>query len=156
QHYKQAGAAKAASGALVGDAYLAPNAPVSIPCGGTEPNLLYLGGEPRYTKFKSIVDGQSKTLLVGEKHVPTLAFGYLVTPSGETAYDNSIYNGDNAETVGRAAGPSRPLAAWLDEPENKNFGGPHKGICQFVFVDGSVHALAVTVDGVILGYLANR
>jgi prepilin-type processing-associated H-X9-DG protein len=48
------------------------------------------------------------------------------------------------------------LARNPDEPVGINFGGPHPGVCQFVFADGSVHPLAVQIDEVTLGYLANR
>jgi prepilin-type N-terminal cleavage/methylation domain-containing protein/prepilin-type processing-associated H-X9-DG protein len=131
------------------------------PCGGSDPNLIYQG-ESLYLHMVSLLDGTSKTLLVGEKHVPNYAFGYNANPpslpAGHRAdvYDNSIYNADYAITIGRYAGQAKPLASAPDESFNDNFGGPHAGVCQFVFADGSVRALAVEMDGVILGYLANR
>jgi hypothetical protein len=36
------------------------------------------------------------------------------------------------------------------------FGSAHNNVCQFVFCNSAVHSLNFTVDGVTLGYLANR
>jgi prepilin-type N-terminal cleavage/methylation domain-containing protein/prepilin-type processing-associated H-X9-DG protein len=130
-------------------------------CTGTFPDSIFVS-EPLYLPIKKLTDGLSKTLLVGEKHVPAYAQGYWQNPPNLPAghrndvYDQSIYNPDWCITVGRYAGPSKPLATSENESFNDNFGGPHAGVCQFVFADGSVHALSVEIDGVVLGYLANR
>lgn len=39
---------------------------------------------------------------------------------------------------------------------NQYFGGPHSGVCQFVFCDGSVKAIKTSVDIYTLTYLATR
>jgi prepilin-type processing-associated H-X9-DG protein len=112
--------------------------------------------------LKRITDGTAKTFLYGEKHVPEYATGYLVNspkvPAGHNiwTYDNCIYNGDEAVTVGRYAGGSATLAISPSEQMNNNFGGPHTGVCQFVFGDGSVRPISVEIDSVILGYLGAR
>jgi hypothetical protein len=105
-------------------------------------------------RFTRIEDGASKTLMFGEKHVPERGFGLY--SQGETYSDNSVLNGDNFPTVARLAGPGFGLARSKDERVNIQFGGPHPGICQFVFADGSVQAINVSVDEVVLGYFANR
>jgi len=115
------------------------------------------------TQFGSVSDGLSNTLMVGEKHVPVnhLGVGYVI-PTDRYIGDASIWNSDALENIGRAAGPTNPLALSPDEndtdvqPYVENFGSYHTGLCQFVFCDGSVHALAVSLDSKILGYLANR
>jgi prepilin-type N-terminal cleavage/methylation domain-containing protein len=125
---------------------------------GPDPDLEFQG-ERHYTSFKSVSDGTSKTLLVGEKHIPQRWYGYFVSPSGDFVGDSSIYNSDFCEVVGRCAGPGYGLARQPDENviyPGGNFGGPHSGICQFVLADGSVQAIAVSIDEVTLGYLANR
>ncbi len=40
--------------------------------------------------------------------------------------------------------------------ENTAFGGPHTGVAQFVFVDGSVKAVRLTTDLDTLSRLSNR
>ena len=99
---------------------------------------------PKLT-FSSIPDGQSNTLFVGEKHIPNFQFGQ--------GRDSSIYNGDHGSSF-KKAGVASPLARGpLGTGE---FGSYHPGICHFVLGDGSVRALAVSIDPTNLGYLANR
>jgi prepilin-type N-terminal cleavage/methylation domain-containing protein/prepilin-type processing-associated H-X9-DG protein len=118
------------------------------------------------TQFGSITDGLSNTLLIGEKHVPISHMGqvYRDTVNGLYIGDGSIWNADALENVGRSAGQYDPLALSPQDndantgsnPDVENFGSYHPGLCQFVFCDGSVHALAVSLDSRILGLLANR
>jgi hypothetical protein len=98
-----------------------------------------------------IVDGLSKMLYVGEKHVP----GHLLGDK-YGGLDCSIYNGDHMIMPGRFAGKRFPLAISQHEPTIGNFGSWHPGICQFVLGDGSVHALRSSMDSESLGYLADR
>jgi len=119
------------------------------------------------TSFNDVTDGKSNTLLIGEKHVvhghegevgplryksPNQA---LTFSGGQTGGDGSIYN-KHAHCITRVAGPQTPLAQSRTEPFNLQFGSSHPGICQFVFVDGSVHTLSVDMDPAILGALATR
>ena len=108
--------------------------------------------------FKRISDGLSKTLLVGEKHIP---FGNLDA-------QGSLFNGDNQNNCARVAGRYAPLAdspadrtncRTLNSCENcvcDNFGSWHAGICQFLFCDGRVSPLAVDTDTTLLDYVATR
>jgi hypothetical protein len=99
-------------------------------------------------KFNEITDGLSNTLLVGEKHVPR---------GSETLHpwDCGLFDGHNPACNTRAAGPGFPLASQRDDPGWK-FGSHHPHLCQFVFCDGSVHALKTSIDPLILGLLAQR
>jgi hypothetical protein len=107
--------------------------------------------------FKNIGDGLSNTLLVGEKFVHP-------DHQGEGIWgDNTFWSGDLGSPPIRLAGPRFPLALSDRDPVvfedviNMPFGSPHpSGICQFVMVDGSVRSLSPTIDGTVLGYLANR
>jgi prepilin-type N-terminal cleavage/methylation domain-containing protein len=118
------------------------------------------------TRFGSISDGLSNTLLIGEKHVPLHHLGqsYRDAVNGLYIGDGSIWNGDALENVGRSAGQYNPLALSPSDndadtgsnPDVENFGSAHPGVCQFVYCDGSVHALAVSLDSRILGLLSNR
>ena len=128
----------------------------AISCAGFDPLRLYVNPEPYHVQLRMLQDGLSTTVLIGEKHVPTRGFGYWQLPTGESIYDSSIYNSDNVVASSRFAGPGFGLARDPDERVAGNFGGPHPGVCQFVLADGSVHAVAVQIDEVTLGYLANR
>jgi prepilin-type N-terminal cleavage/methylation domain-containing protein len=114
--------------------------------------------QPRYKiTMKDIRDGVSHTLMVGEKYVPSDAFGL------QNAGDNSIYNPDYVKSVGRIGGPGYRLAAPPDGvgPSNNNkitrqFGSWHSGICPFVWCDAHVEPLQNSVDSLVLAYLCNR
>ena len=93
-------------------------------------------------------DGLSNTLLVGEKFIPR---GQEL----KQPYDCNLYDGHNIICSTRCAGPGLPLAQALDDPRLL-FGGPHVGICQFVFVDGSVHPVRTSIDEIALGLLSDR
>jgi prepilin-type N-terminal cleavage/methylation domain-containing protein/prepilin-type processing-associated H-X9-DG protein len=99
-------------------------------------------------KWINFTDGFSNTLLAGEKHVPDNFFS-------EYPWDCAIYDGHNPTCSLRAAGPGFPLA-WNTRDPGVVFGGPHPGLCQFVFADGSVRSLLVTIDPITLGRLASR
>ena len=104
-------------------------------------------GQSRRRNFAAIKDGLSRTLFVGEKHVPLDLFA-------RGPWDGAAYNGDYGSSM-RKAGPGAPLAQDRYERTRNNFGSSHPGLCQFVFGDGSVHPLRATIDPVILGHLAN-
>jgi prepilin-type N-terminal cleavage/methylation domain-containing protein/prepilin-type processing-associated H-X9-DG protein len=121
----------------------------------------------------SITDGTSNTLLVGEKHVRP------ISRDGKNE-DRSVFSGNNANNYSRLAGippegvvqndgvTQYPLIrdekdgtmTTSDPPgdydSNKDFGGPHPGVCMFVFCDGSVKPVRNTVDLVTLTRLAVR
>jgi prepilin-type N-terminal cleavage/methylation domain-containing protein len=121
-------------------------------CMGSIPNLRFFGDCVYRVTFKMITDGMSKTLLIGEKHVPE---GWL---GSERVSDCSAYNPDHLQRFGRFAGQKHPLTHPGDygTPYWLSFGSWHPGICQFVLGDGSVPAISVSIDPVVLGYLANR
>jgi prepilin-type N-terminal cleavage/methylation domain-containing protein len=100
-----------------------------------------------YISFNDITDGLSNTFFAGDKHVQMGYFGCGVL-------DCSLYNGDYWMCSSRSAGPNYPLA---QKPTDSviGFGGYHTGVCQFLFGDGSVHALANSTDPNVLALLAN-
>jgi prepilin-type N-terminal cleavage/methylation domain-containing protein len=120
---------------------------LTLPNGGVVPPN---GAFEAFTgvRFADIPDGLSNTLLVGEKSVPRGAFGLY-------PWDCSIYDGHNPICNTRAAGPAFPLAV-SDRDESLGFGSYHPGICQFVFCDGSVHALPNAITPFTLALLAQR
>jgi prepilin-type N-terminal cleavage/methylation domain-containing protein/prepilin-type processing-associated H-X9-DG protein len=110
----------------------------------TNPNPSLVGG----VKIAHITDGMSNTLLIGEKHVQTGKFGdYNVG-------DGAAYNGDKGSS-NCGAGPSRLLAKGPNDTVVDRFGGPHSGVVMFVFCDGAVRGIPVSINGTTLGYLAN-
>ncbi len=121
----------------------------------------------------SITDGTTNTLLIGEKHIRP------GSREGKNE-DRSIFSGNNPNTYSRLAGippdgvmqtndvHQYPLIQHEDDKSmatntppdaynsNTSFGGPHPGVCMFVFCDGSVKGVKNTVDLVTLTRLAVR
>jgi prepilin-type N-terminal cleavage/methylation domain-containing protein len=100
------------------------------------------------TRLASVTDGTSNTLVIGEKYVRLTSFG-----SNE---DTALFNADRPDPTLRVAGRSWLLARTPNEAYNQQFGGIHPGICQFVFLDGSIRSVSNVTTGTILGLLANR
>src|SRR5262249_24112359 len=102
------------------------------------------------------VDGTSNTFMFGEKHVRPNSL------RGKNE-DRSVFGGQN-NSVRRMAGVApngdqRPLRQANDQngvKANESFGGPHSGVCQFVFCDGSVRAIPLSVCLRTLTALAGR
>jgi prepilin-type N-terminal cleavage/methylation domain-containing protein len=98
-------------------------------------------------RLNEITDGTSNTFLIGEKHVQDSQFG-------QGNNDCCIYDGSNI-CANRSAGINYPLAQSINDPAWK-FGSYHTAVCQFVYADGSVHALSIGIYPPILECLANR
>src|SRR5205085_10488111 len=94
----------------------------------------------------NITDGTSNTLLIGEKFIRKASL------DGKNE-DRSIFNSANANNYARNLGvhptngnvwklvddPNATLTTW--PLCNESFGGPHTGICIFVFADGAVRGV---------------
>ncbi|MDY3559675.1 DUF1559 domain-containing protein [Gemmata sp. JC673] len=135
--------------------------------GAIIPNLPYVatdsGGRVYVTKwssqtsFGSVTDGASNTTMFGEKSIRPNSL------RGKNE-DRSVFGG-NRNNIRRMMGTSsvngdvRPLLP----PDNQNlpfanssFGGPHPGVTNFVFVDGSVRSLRISTPVNVLTALVTR
>lgn len=99
--------------------------------------------------MKDITDGTSNTILLGEKHIQ---MGKINDP----IQDGMALSGSEQQTYYRRTGASWPLANSNLVAANSQFGSWHTGICQFVFSDGSVRGISVSIPGTILGYFGCR
>lgn len=103
----------------------------------------------RGINFAEITDGQSNTVLVGDKHVSQANLNKVAGGEGPA------YNGDKGYSF-RALGPGKTLARGPQDPATSNFGSWHTGVCNFVFADGSTRSIRNSMDATTLGRLANR
>ena len=99
--------------------------------------------------FSAVTDGLSNTIMIGEKHIQQSKLG------NDYITDGIIYQSGEQQTYARVGGPGYPLAFTPDDVANNQFGSYHSGVCQFVFGDGSVHAIPTSIDTTTLGYLCN-
>jgi hypothetical protein len=108
-------------------------------------NPIYVSWQGQLTLL-SIADGTSNTLMFGEKHVRPNSL------RGKNE-DRSVFGGQN-NSIRRMAGiaangdqrPLRPPSDQTGALANSSFGGPHSGVCLFVFCDGSVKPLRLGID----------
>lgn len=106
----------------------------------------YLAKWKNQTRFADIVDGTSNTTMFGEKSIRPNSL------RGKNE-DRSVFSGvrnTHRRMLGiHSNGDQRPLLPPNNQSipfANSSFGSEHPGICQFVFVDGSVRSLPTTTD----------
>ncbi len=109
--------------------------------------------------LRNIKDGSSQTLLVGERGAffARAPWAGVIPQAGAVTTPNApVYMAimDPFPTLMMARIGSRPLHNPFSEPYD--FFSPHDGICHFLFADGSVHALSIDVDPLVLQALATR
>ncbi|HKB02635.1 MAG TPA: DUF1559 domain-containing protein [Gemmataceae bacterium] len=107
--------------------------------------------------FAAITDGNSNTVMFGEKHIRPNSL------RGKNE-DRSVFGGQN-NAIRRMAGidasngDQRPLRPPQDQNgvlANSSFGGPHSGVCLFVFCDGRVRPVRLSVSLQALTNMINR
>jgi prepilin-type N-terminal cleavage/methylation domain-containing protein/prepilin-type processing-associated H-X9-DG protein len=127
--------------------------------------------------FETILDGTSKTFMLGEKHISSGGLGRAGGNSSEQRDGTPYYSGCGGFGPGygenNIAGPTRnrPLAGSAAEIANNltstcvnpasgtnppMLGSWHSGVVNFLFVDGSVRPVTVSVDQSILENLTQR
>lgn len=131
-----------------------PNQPfVAIDSAG-RPYLTQWGGQ---TNFASITDGTSNTSMFGEKSIRPNSL------RGKNE-DRSVFGGNRNNTrrmmgISNVNGDARPLLPPNNQTlpfANSSFGGPHTGVTNFVFVDGSVRSLRTSTDINVLTAIVTR
>jgi prepilin-type processing-associated H-X9-DG protein len=102
-------------------------------------------------RHKDLTDGATKTCLAGEMHVP---LGRLA----QVPENGPLYNGQDLPAFARIGGPGIPLARTPDDTYMPiiGFGSWHPGYCPFVFADGSVHSIEVSIDTTVLQSYCRR
>lgn len=107
---------------------------------------------------RQVLDGLSKTYLIGEKYLPK----HAVNNGTNCGDDESMYsgfdndNGRSAENVPQFDDIAMEMSGAFEVSMSSAFGSSHDGIWQAVFGDGSVHSLSFNIDANIHKSLANR
>jgi prepilin-type N-terminal cleavage/methylation domain-containing protein len=105
------------------------------------------------TRIGDLTDGTSSTLLVGEKRMNLYYLGQL--PRSD---DNEGYaSGNDWDTMRNANdAPAPDTRAATSENGFAQFGSSHPSVFNLVFADGSVHAIAFTINPTIFARLGTR
>jgi prepilin-type processing-associated H-X9-DG protein len=114
-------------------------------------------------KIAQIVDGTSKTALVGEKALPPKFYdtGYGEGPNYDKwdgGDNNSMYQGydyDNTRWIGGVPEQDNDSDGFKAGHHAK-FGGPHAGAMNMSFCDGSVQAISYDIDDYVWGGYGSR
>ncbi len=99
-----------------------------------------------YSKIsaRQVTDGLSKTLLVGEKHMPPEPQGVTDGTQHVLMGDAAFFAADARHTLFRRSSAGFPKNR--DEAYRGHFGSDHTGLANFVFLDGHVQSLEYDLD----------
>ncbi len=101
--------------------------------------------------FRDITDGQSNTLMIGDKRLNIRNLGQLQDD------DNEGYTaGWNEDTIRRTDLPPAPDYSLPVGDGEKLFGSSHPGTLNMSMVDGSVHVVPYSIDAQVFEWLGNR
>lgn len=104
----------------------------------------YLGAE---IKFKHIIDGTSKTYMVGEKYLNAASYDTDGTELDSDPGDNiNMYSGFDWNVNRWTCMACIPSQDRFGEEAFASFGSPHPGGFNMAFCDGSVRVIAYDID----------
>jgi prepilin-type processing-associated H-X9-DG protein len=97
---------------------------------------------------RKVIDGLSKTLAVGEKHIRPVESDWAEEMVHFEQGDTAFLAGDNIFAILRCS--EEGLATGPDDDEDEKFGGPHPGVTMFVYLDGHADGLSNDTEVEIL------
>jgi len=109
-------------------------------------------------RMAQIRDGESNTLLLGEKYLNPDAYATGLDPSDNenlyTGFNSDLYRSTYYHRATGRGWPPMQDRPGLSSPFH--FGGPHVDACHFAFCDGSVRSIHYTIDAEVFSYLGSR
>lgn len=118
---------------------------LAVPTGG----VIYVGSALKPNRLR---DGASQTYLFGERYIPQKNREFATG-----GYLGSAFSGDSHDTLrGGHRPPESDATAWTNDRQAGAFGGPHAGVCNAAFCDGSVRPVALSIDAQVHFLFATR
>jgi len=106
------------------------------------------------TRFSSITDGSSNTVLVAEA-LPDVNADFTTYESSDRK-DHWLFGGDDSDVLRDHSEHLGSTGVPINTTNEVAFGSQHPGGCQFGLADGSVHFIAENIDFDILRNLGSR
>jgi prepilin-type processing-associated H-X9-DG protein len=108
------------------------------------------------TSLKDVTDGTSKTVMFGEKALPSSMPGNCCSPTEWEVgmYDNRVMYREGSVARSLRNKPLTTTTDFVPTGANDGFGSWHPGVCHFLFVDGAVRALSNDTSTAVLGQIA--
>jgi prepilin-type N-terminal cleavage/methylation domain-containing protein len=124
-----------------------------IPTNAPYAGVIVRGGDNRESRFASITDGTSNTLLAGEKQLNQALYKV-----GDWHDDAGWFGGWDPDTVRYTGFLPYPDKRYNNQGgwEGYRFGGVHPGATMGVMADASTHAISFTVDATVWNNLGHR
>ena len=116
------------------------------------------GRRPKGIKIEDVTDGTTNTFLVGERDNQE---GCSVTAAWEGVHFSDGFNTTDGHVTAPETGNGRYVLATTREPpvggnSSVSFSSSHPSGCNMLLVDGSVHFIAESIDGLTWRRLGNR
>jgi prepilin-type N-terminal cleavage/methylation domain-containing protein len=130
--------------------------------------LVYQASE---VKLRSVVDGTSKTYMVGEKYLNPDYYAGGSEFARDLSDDHTMFCGDDWDTVAWTTDITDPADFDENDPGKSvlepkpdtpgvsllwSFGSAHPGSWHMAMCDGSVHAISFSIDPIAHRWLSNR
>ncbi|MCA9138880.1 MAG: DUF1559 domain-containing protein [Planctomycetales bacterium] len=112
------------------------------------------------TRVAAILDGLSNTLAIGERHNGPIPQRHT-TAGGHTVFENTWVAAirdvdDVADDHGHMVLFETQYRPNQVDGDDKGLAAPHKGLCQFALMDGSVRAITENIDAEVYDALGTR
>lgn len=106
-------------------------------------------------RARHVTDGLSKTLAIGEKHIPPVQPTWSIEQADSAQGDTCFLASDKIHTIMRGTEDGLASGPRDSKRGDQKFGSSHPGVVMFVFLDGHTEALSTGRTGFSAGVNPN-